>query len=59
MEQIPSWQANRFLASQEIPHILWNLKLHYDTHKCPLPVTILSQLDPAHAPNIPLPEDPS
>ena len=24
MEQSPYWEANRFSASQEIPHILWN-----------------------------------
>jgi hypothetical protein len=24
MKQIPSWEANLFAASQEIPHILWN-----------------------------------
>jgi hypothetical protein len=24
MEQSPSWEANRFSASQEIPHVLWN-----------------------------------
>ena len=23
-EQSPSWEANRFSASQEIPRILWN-----------------------------------
>ena len=27
MEQSPSWEANCFSASQEIPHILWNPKL--------------------------------
>ena len=27
MEQSPSWEAIRFSASQEIPHILWNLKV--------------------------------
>jgi len=57
MEKSPFWEANRFSASQEIPRILWNPKVHYRAHKCPPPVPILSQIDPIHTIHIPLPED--
>ena len=48
MKQSPSWEANRFSASQEIPNILWNAKVHYRIHKSRRHVPTLSQLDPVH-----------
>jgi len=40
MEQIPSWEANRFSASQEIPRILRNPNVYSCTHTYPPPVPI-------------------
>ena len=59
MEQSPSWETTRLSASQEIPPLLRNPKVHYSNHNCPSPVPVLSQLDPVHTPHIQLPEDPS
>ena len=50
MVQTLSWEANWFAASQEIPRISRNPKVHYRTHKRPLPVFILSQPNPVHIP---------
>ena len=52
MQQSPSWEANQFLASQEIPRILWNPKVYHQVYKNQPSVPILSQI-------IPLPGDPS
>ena len=35
MVQSPSWEANWFAASQEIPRISRNPKVHHRTHKHP------------------------
>ena len=48
--QSPSWAANCFAASQEIPRISRNPKVHYRTHKRPPPVSILDQPNPVHIP---------
>jgi hypothetical protein len=56
MEQSPSWEYNRFSASPEIPHILWNPKVHYCINKFPPHVPIMSQINPVHALTINFPK---
>jgi hypothetical protein len=51
MEYSPSWEANRFAASQEIPCIVCNPKVHYRLYRCQPPVPVRSQLDQVHIPH--------
>ena len=48
--QSSSCEANWFAASQEIPRISRNPKVHYRTHKRPPPISILSPPNPFHIP---------
>jgi len=45
MKQNP-WEASSHSVSQEMPCLLWNLKVHYHVHKSLSFVSILSQMHP-------------
>jgi hypothetical protein len=51
------WEANSFLASQEIPRSLGNTKVHYRCYKSLLSLHILRQINSIHA-SVPLLENP-
>ena len=50
MVHSPSREAKWFAASQVIPRISRNPKVHYRTHKRPPPVPILGEPNPVHIP---------
>jgi len=49
IKQSSSSEANRFSASQEIPHIVWHLKVQYRIRKSKPSVPIQSQINPLNA----------
>ena len=50
MQKSLSCEPKRFSASQEIPRIFCNTKVHYRVYNSPPHVPVQSQINPVHAP---------
>jgi len=48
MQKSLSWEASNHSTSQEIPHLLRNLKVYYCVHNSLSVVTVFSQMNPVH-----------
>jgi len=48
LKQSTSWEADWSPARQETPRILQKLQVHYRTHNCRPPVSILSSINPIY-----------
>jgi hypothetical protein len=48
MEQSHSYETDSHSPSQEMSHLLWNLKAHYRDQKSPPLFSNLSQMNPVH-----------
>ena len=45
-EQIPFWEGNNYSASQETPHVLWNVKVDICVHNSAPLFPDQSQINP-------------